>query len=188
MNFSQQLSDSDIITGCINGDRKFQKALYEKFSGKMFAVCMRYAGEYTKAEDLMQDGFIKVYRNIEKFRGEGSFEGWIRRIVVNACIEHFRKKTTLYAIQETDVKSYEYYDHNALESLKQEDIMKMVSELSNGYRTVFNLYVVEGYTHREIGEMLNISEGTSKSQLSRARFLLQQKIANTSQPVLSAIV
>ncbi len=185
---STELNDKEIIQGCINGDRKFQKALYEKFSGKMFAVCMRYAGESNKAEDLMQDGFIKVFRNIEKFRCEGSFEGWIRRIFVNSCIEHYRRNTTLYAIQEADVKSYEYYDHNALESLKQEDIMKMVGELSNGYRTVFNLYVVEGYTHKEIGEMLNISEGTSKSQLARARYLLQQKIANTAQPAISEAV
>ena len=180
MNTSQQHTDREIIDGCIRGERKFQKALYEKFSAKMFSVCLRYAADSNKAEDLMQDGFIKVFRNIEKFRGEGSFEGWIRRIVVNSCIEHFRKNTMLYAIQETEVKSYEYYEQNALENLKQEDIMKMVNELSNGYRTVFNLYVVEGYTHKEIGELLNISEGTSKSQLARARYLLQQKISNTT--------
>jgi RNA polymerase sigma-70 factor (ECF subfamily) len=179
------LPDDEIIDGCLRGERKFQKALYDKFSGKMFAVCLRYAADFNKAEDLMQDGFIKVFRNIEKFRREGSFEGWIRRIFVNSCIESFRRNTTLYAIQETNVKSMEYNDTGALEKLKMEDLLKMVSELSTGYRTVFNLYAIEGYSHKEIGEMLNISEGTSKSQLARARYLLQQKIAESSKSLLS---
>jgi RNA polymerase sigma-70 factor (ECF subfamily) len=178
------LSDDAIIEGCLRGDRKYQKALYDKYSGKMFAVCMRYAGEISKAEDLMQEGFIKVFRNIEKFRKEGSFEGWIRRIFVNSCIESFRRNTTMYAIQETNAKNLEYAEANALENLKMEDLLKMVSELSAGYRTVFNLYAIEGYSHKEIGEMLNISEGTSKSQLARARYLLQQKIAEKSKSTM----
>jgi RNA polymerase sigma factor (sigma-70 family) len=174
-------SDQEIIAGCIRCERRFQKALYDRFSSKMYSVCMRYAGDSNKADDLMQEGFIKVYKNIGKFRGEGSFEGWVRRIFVNACIEQFRKNTTLYAIQETEVKGYEYYGDNALEQLKEEDILKMVSELSPGYRTVFNMYVIEGFAHKEIGEMLDISEGTSKSQLARARYLLQRKITDRAR-------
>ena len=170
-------TDQDIILGCIKGDRKFQELLYHTFSSKMFSVCLRYAGEYSTAEDLLQEGFVKVYKNIEKFRSEGSFEGWIRRIFVNNSIEHFRKKANLYVVQETEALTYEYYDDNAIQKLMKEDLMKLIQSLSSGYRTIFNLYVIEGYSHKEIAEMLGVTEGTSKSQLARARYLLQKKIA-----------
>ena len=111
------------------------------------------------------------------YRSEGSFEGWIRRIFVNNSIEHFRKKANLYVVQETEALTYEYYDDNALQKLMKEDLMKLIQSLSSGYRTIFNLYVIEGYSHKEIGEMMGITEGTSKSQLARARYLLQKKIA-----------
>jgi RNA polymerase sigma-70 factor (ECF subfamily) len=170
-------TEEQIIEGCVKGERKFQEILYHTFSSKMFSVCMRYANEYAGAEDLLQDGFVKVFKNIEKFRGEGSFEGWIRRIFVNNSIEHYRKKSNLYVVQETEALSYEYYDDNALQKLMKEDLVKIIQSLSTGYRTIFNLYVVEGYSHKEIGEMMGITEGTSKSQLARARYLLQKKIA-----------
>ncbi len=176
MSLNQNYTETDIIQGCVKGDRKFQQVLYNTFSGKMFSVCMRYANDYNAAQDLLQEGFVKVFRNIEKFRGEGSFEGWVRRIFVNTAIEHYRKQVNLYALHDSEVKAYEYYDNNALENLKHQDIMKMIQTLSDGYRTVFNLYVVEGYSHKEIGEMMGISEGTSKSQLARARYLLQRMI------------
>jgi RNA polymerase sigma factor (sigma-70 family) len=173
---NQPYSETEMIAGCVKGDRKFQQALYNQLSGKMFAVCMRYANEYSSAQDLLQEGFVKVFRNIEKFRNEGSFEGWVRRIFVNTAIEHYRKQVTLYALHDTEVKSYEYYEENAVETLKHQDILKMIQKLSDGYRTVFNLYVIEGYSHKEIGDMMGISEGTSKSQLARARYLLQKMI------------
>jgi RNA polymerase sigma factor (sigma-70 family) len=176
-----QMPEPALIAGCIKTDRHCQKELYDRFSGKMFSVCMRYATDHSRAEDLLQEGFIKVYKNIDKFRGEGSFEGWIRRIFVNCCIEHVRKQRNLYAIQDNEERKYEYYEHNALETLKEEDILRMVASLSTGYRTVFNLYVVEGFSHKEIGEMLGISEGTSKSQLARARYLLQKKITDSAR-------
>ena len=176
----QGSTEEQIREGCAKGDRKFQQLLYNMLSAKMFAVCLRYANEYNSAQDLLQEGFVKVYKNIEKFRGEGSFEGWVRRIFVNTAIEHYRKKVNLYALHDTDAKSYESYNGNALEVLKQEDIMKMIQKLSHGYRTVFNLYVVEGFSHKEIGEMMGISEGTSKSQLARARYLLQKMITESS--------
>ena len=175
----QGYSEEDILQGCIKGDRRFQQMLYNLLSGKMFSVCMRYANDYSTAQDLLQEGFVKVYKNIDKFRGEGSFEGWVRRIFVNTAIEHFRKQVNLYALHDSEVKYYEFYDNNALENLKHEDITKMIQKLSDGYRTVFNLYVVEGYSHKEIGDMMGISEGTSKSQLARARYLLQKMIADT---------
>ena len=170
-------TESEIIEGCIKGDRKFQEILYHTFSSKMFSVCLRYSNEYSSAEDLLQEGFVKVFKNLAKFRSEGSFEGWIRRIFVNNSIEHFRKKANLYVVQETEALTYEYYDDNALQKLMKEDLMKLIQSLSSGYRTIFNLYVIEGYSHKEIGEMMGITEGTSKSQLARARYLLQKKIA-----------
>jgi len=170
-------TEEQIIAGCIKGERKFQEALYHTFSSKMFSVCLRYANEYAGAEDLLQDGFVKVFKNIEKFRSEGSFEGWIRRIFVNNSIEYFRKKANMYVVQETEALTYEYYDDNAVQKLMKDDLIKIIQSLSVGYRTIFNLYVIEGYSHKEIGEMLNITEGTSKSQLARARYLLQKKVA-----------
>lgn len=176
----QGYEEAEIIQGCVAGDRKFQQCMYNMLSSKMFGVCLRYANEYNAAQDLLQEGFVKVFRNIEKFRGEGSFEGWVRRIFVNTAIEHYRKQVTLYALHDTDAKGYEYYDSNAYETLKEQDIINMIQKLSHGYRTVFNLYVIEGYSHKEIGDMLGISEGTSKSQLARARYLLQKMIVDNN--------
>src|ERR1700722_2906257 len=181
MSLNPNYTESDIIQGCVNGERKFQQILYNTFSGKMFSVCLRYSNEYNSAQDLLQEGFVKVFRNIEKFRSEGSFEGWVRRIFVNTAIEHYRKQVNMYALHDSEVKYYEYYEENALETLKHQDIMKMIQKLSDGYRTVFNLYVVEGYSHKEIGDMLGISEGTSKSQLARARYLLQRMIMENAE-------
>jgi len=155
-----------------------QEELYHRFSPKMYAVCLRYASNVEDAQDLLQEGFIKVYRNLHHFRAEGSFEGWIRRVFVNTSIEHFRKKSTKLAmVTEREEGTIEDTDITALENLAEKDIIKIVQELSPGYRTVFNLYVVEGYSHKEIGDMLGISEGTSKSQLARAKSVLQKKIA-----------
>lgn len=172
-------TEEQIRQGCAQGDRHFQQMLYNMFSAKMFSVCLRYANEYNSAQDLLQEGFVKVFKNIEKFRGEGSFEGWVRRIFVNTAIEHYRKQVNLYALHDSEARGYEYYEENALETLKHEDILRMIQKLSDGYRTVFNLYVVEGFSHKEIGDMMGISEGTSKSQLARARYLLQKMITES---------
>lgn len=173
---NHNLLDSDLIKGCISGDRRMQELLYKKFSPKMYAICLRYAGNADDAQDLLQDGFIKVYKNLEKFRHEGSFEGWMRRVFVNTSIEHFRRKVNLNSITENEEKGIEDSTWNVLDSLAEKDIIQLIQELSNGYRTVFNLYVVEGYSHKEIGDMLGISEGTSKSQLARAKMILQKKV------------
>ncbi|MFN8315006.1 MAG: sigma-70 family RNA polymerase sigma factor [Chitinophagales bacterium] len=169
-------SDEQIIAGCRAGDRKYQELLYQRFASKMFTVCMRYAAESNSAQDLLQEGFVKIFKNIEKFRGEGSFEGWIRRIFVNTCLEFVRKKANMYVVQDTETVKVEYHDENALQKLMKEDLMEMIQSLSTGYRTIFNLYVIEGYSHKEIAELLNVTEGTSKSQLARARYLLQKKV------------
>jgi RNA polymerase sigma factor (sigma-70 family) len=170
------LPESDIIQGCIEGNPRMQEELYRRFSPKMFAVCLRYSGKAEDAQDILQEGFIKVYRNLDRFRGEGSFEGWIRRIFVNTAIEHYRRSVALYPVNESQAAQLEDKEWSAFDKLSVKDLVRMIQVLSPGYRTVFNLYVVEGYTHREIGEMLGISEGTSKSQLARAKAILQQRI------------
>lgn len=149
-----------------------------RFSPKMYAVCFRYAANATDAQDLLQEGFIKVYRNLHRFRAEGSFEGWIRRVFVNTSIEHYRKKSIqLSTVSEKEEATIEDSDISALDQMAEKDILAIIQELSPGYKTVFNLYVVEGYSHKEIGDILGISEGTSKSQLARAKSILQKKIA-----------
>lgn len=170
------LSESDLIRGCIEGDRRTQEELYRRFAPKMYAVCLRYAGDTDDAQDILQDGFVKVYKNLDRFRGEGSFEGWVRRIFVNTSIEHLRRKTHLKPIAEKEENTIPYKENTVLDNLGEKDILKLVRQLSPGYRTVFNMYVVEGFTHREIGDILGISEGTSKSQLARARMILQDMV------------
>lgn len=172
------ISETDLISGCIQGNRQMQEELYKRFSGKMYAVCLRYAGNAEDAQDLLQEGFIKVYRNLHRFRAEGSFEGWIRRVFVNSSIEHFRKKSLqLSKVSDKEEDTIEDADTTALDNLAERDIISLIQQLSPGYRTVFNLYVVEGYSHKEIADLLGISEGTSKSQLARARSILQKKVA-----------
>ncbi|GAC1423397.1 MAG: sigma-70 family RNA polymerase sigma factor [Flavisolibacter sp.] len=172
---NHNFTDTDLIEGCIKGERKIQQALYEKFAPKMFGVCLRYAGHTGEAEDILQEGFIKVYTKISSYRKEGSFEGWVRRIFVNTAIEHFRKKTFLQPITQENESTEDNY-LSVLDTLAEKDIIELIQKLSPGYRTVFNMYVIEGYTHRQIGEALGISEGTSKSQLSRAKQILQELV------------
>ena len=153
-----------------------QYALYERFAPKMYGVCLRYAANTEEAEDILQEGFIKVYKKISSYRGDGSFEGWIRRIFVNTAIEHFRKKNYWQPITEQEESTIEGKYVSVLDSLAEKDIIQLVQQLSPGYRTVFNMYVVEGYTHKQIADILGISEGTSKSQLSRAKLILQDLV------------
>lgn len=154
-----------------------QEELYNRFAPKMYSVCMRYADNANDAQDLLQEGFIKVYKNLHRFRAEGSFEGWIRRVFINSSIEHLRrKKMHLATVGEKEENTIENTDISALDNLAERDIISLIQDLSPGYRTVFNLYVIEGYSHREIGDLLGISEGTSKSQLARAKAILQKKV------------
>lgn len=153
-----------------------QRELYQRFAPKMYAVCLRYAGNAEEAEDILQEGFIKIFNKIGSFRSEGSFEGWIRRIFVNTAIEQFRKKNYLKPITEVEENTVEGKYLSVLDTLAEKDIIQLVQQLSPGYRTVFNMYVVEGYTHKQISEILGISEGTSKSQLSRAKLILQDLV------------
>ncbi|MBN8687811.1 MAG: sigma-70 family RNA polymerase sigma factor [Chitinophagales bacterium] len=173
---NQNIAEIDLIKGCISSDRRMQEELYRRFSPRMYAVCLRYAGNAEEAEDILQEGFIKVFKKMDSFRNEGSFEGWIRRIFVNTAIEHFRRKKYLLPVTEKEENTIEGKYTSVLDELGAKDILALIQELSPGYRTVFNMYVVEGYTHKEIADQLGISEGTSKSQLSRAKVILQDMV------------
>ena len=173
---NHNITESDLIRGSINGDRRMQELLYKTFSAKMYGVCLRYAGNAEDAQDILQEGFIKVFRNLDRFRAEGSFEGWIRRIFVNTAIEHYRRAVNMYPVSESQENNIEDKDWSAFDKLAVKDLMKLIQDLSPGYRAVFNLYVVEGYTHKDIAAMMGISEGTSKSQLARAKMILQKKV------------
>lgn len=176
-------TETDLIQGCINGDRKMQRLLYDTYASKMYAVCLRYAGNENDANDILQESFIKVYKNLPKFRSEGSFEGWIRRIFINTSIEHYRKKVKSFNISETHENTVKDTNIDALDVLAAKDIMKLVNELSPGYKSVFNLQVVEGYSHKDIAAMLGITEGTSKSQLARAKNALRKLIEERYQKI-----
>lgn len=183
---AQTYTEEQIINGCIMGDRKMQHVLYERFAPSMFALCLRYARDYHAAEDILQDGFVKVFRFISNFRKEGSFEGWVRRIFINTAIEYLRKATHLFPIVNEEGEAIDIKDENLFDGLEVDDLIGMIQSLSPGYRTVFNLYAIEGYSHKEIAEMLQISEGTSKSQLARARQVLIEKISAAQDAVASA--
>jgi len=178
MTSNQFPDDYDLIRGCLQNNAAMQKMLYDKYAAKLFGIALRYAHSQEDAKDILQDGFVKVFKNLSKYKGTGSFEGWMRRIMVNTAIEHYRKKNNTYEIQESHEESITDRDLTALDKLAAEEILNMVKALPNGYRTVFNLFAIEGFSHKEIAAMLNISEGTSKSQYARAKALLQEKIRN----------
>ena len=165
-----------IIYGCREGDPRAQKELYEMFKTKMFGICLRYANDYDDAQDILQDSFLKVYEKVGQFKFKGSFEGWIRKIIVNTALERFRTKYQMVNINDNIKEVDRKASNDILADISVKELIKFVQELSPRYRMVFNLYAVEGYTHKEISNMLGISEGTSKSNLSRARAILQEKI------------
>lgn len=160
-----------------NGEKKAQRHLYASLSGKMFAVCLRYMGDRDAAEDVLQDGFVTLFSKLDSFSGTGSFEGWARKIFVNTALMSLRKKDALKDSEDVEaVRNMSSDEPSAIQKISYTDLLGMISALPPGFRTVFNMYVIEGYSHREIAEELGISEATSRSQLQRARVLLQTKI------------
>jgi RNA polymerase sigma factor (sigma-70 family) len=170
-----------IVQGCIREDARQQRALYESFAKPMLSICLRYAADRMEAEDVLQMAFIKVYKAISTFRG-GSFEGWMKRIFVRESINqyHSRKRRPLDFVEDNSAAMLNYSDGfvEAISRLSEQEILQMLSKISEGSRIVFTLFAIEGYSHAEIGEMLGISVGTSKSQYSRARHLLRQQLKN----------
>jgi RNA polymerase sigma-70 factor (ECF subfamily) len=165
----------EVINGCMKGDRKCQQIIYEKFYGKMLAVCMRYSKSREEARDILQDGFIKVFTNIKKYGSTGSFEGWLRRIMINTAIDNIRRSKHLLQstvpddITDTSDEVNDEEENNKFADITSEQIMEAVQQLSPAYRTVFNMYVIDGYSHKEIAQRLGISEGASKSNLAKAK-------------------
>ena len=171
-------SEEEIIRRCLNNDVKAQEEFYRRYAPKMYGVCLRFAKNQMEADDFLQEGFIKVFSNLSSFRSEGSLEGWVRRTIVNTAI-NLIKKNSKY-LKDTEIEKADLMPHEdagAYDHLYVEELLEMIASLPVGYRMVFNLNIIEGYTHKEIGELLDISENTSKSQLSRARAALQRKIS-----------
>lgn len=169
-------SELDMIEGCKKGDRQAQKLLYDRFSGKMYALCCRYVKDKMEAEDVFVTAFTKILDRIDQFKGEGSFEGWIRRVMVNESLSYLRRNKSMYI--ETDIEAADHEpNYDRLENhLEAQDLLQVISELPSGYKIVFNLFAIDGYSHKEISKLLGINENTSKSQLSRARSLLQKRL------------
>jgi RNA polymerase sigma-70 factor (ECF subfamily) len=173
--------DQEWIEGCKQGDSTAQRKVFDHYSGKMYAICCRYVKDKMEAEDVLVTAFTKVFDRIHQFKSEGSFEGWVRRIMVNESLTWLRQHK--YMQVETEIEAADFEpDYQMLENhLEAEDLMKLIDGLPAGYNMVFNLYAIEGYSHKEISEQLGINENTSKSQLSRARVYLQKQLAQIEE-------
>lgn len=171
--------EKELIQRCIDNDGKAHKEFYDRFAPKMYGVCLRFTKNRMEADDILQDGFVKVFTNLKTFRGEGSLEGWIRRTIVNTAINLFKKNAKHKKNLDIETADFngKYQASGIIDKLSVEELLGLINDLPTGYRMVFNLNVIEGYTHKEIGQLLEISENTSKSQLSRARQTLQRKLA-----------
>jgi len=171
-------SEKELITAAIEGDRIAQKEIYAMYSGKMMAICSRYTRHRAEAEDIFQDAFVKVFIHLEDFKFIGSFEGWIRRIMIYTALKNAEKKSN--ANEDIGIEdTYENFSEpEIISELSEEEITKLINKLPEGYRKVFNLYVIDGYSHKEIAEMMQIGEATSRSQLLKARRMLQEKVTD----------
>lgn len=172
------MDDTTLVIECVKGNPRAQRMLFDRFSSKMLGVCLRYAKDSEQADDILQDGFVKVFTKLKDFKNEGSLEGWIRRVMVNTALDQIRKNgKTLGDVSVDDVQyKIENNDHIA-ERLMAEDLLKLINSMPDGYKVVFNMFAIEGYTHNEIADTLGISESTSKSQYSRARAYLRERIS-----------
>ena len=167
--------EKTLIHGCIDGRESYRYELYRRYAGKMLAVCKRYAGSKEDAEDYLQEAFIKIFDKLNTYQFQGSLEGWIRRVVVHTCLNNLRSRKLYVDIAE-DAPVQDHNAVDALNAMSEEELMLMVQSLPSGYRTVFNMYAIDGYDHAEIAETLGINEGTSRSQLSKARIWLRNAI------------
>jgi|TARA_B110000503_G_scaffold34506_1_gene56235 RNA polymerase sigma factor (sigma-70 family) len=164
-----------LIADCQKNDRKAQEALYHKYASILFGLCLKYSPNRVEAEDNLQDAFITIFGRIGQYTGKGSFEGWIKRVTVNTVLQKYRKKRVLTLPEDDILEAAEEFTEDE-PSLPLSFLLSIIQELPERYRLVFNLYVLDGYTHKEIGELMGISDGTSKSNLARARILLRSKI------------
>ena len=174
-------SDKVLVEGCSKGDRKVQQELYSRFSSKLLAICARYARSVPEAEDILQEGFIKAFNHIKNFRYESKLETWLTRIMINTALNYQRKKLYLFPMIDVDEVPLKEDENISLSGFHFNELLTFVQSLPDGCRVVFNMFAIEGYSHKEISERLSISEGTSKSQYSRARQLLMQRINSEKQ-------
>ncbi|MEZ4919689.1 MAG: RNA polymerase sigma factor [Saprospiraceae bacterium] len=170
------MNETELIRGCLRGSAKYQRQLYERFSGKMYAVCLRYARSSSDAADILQDGFVKVFGKLDQFQFQGSFEGWIRRIMVNTALRNYQRQRF-----DMELNGYESLPDapvspDAISSLSEAELLALISRLPEGYRVVFNLVAIEGYSHAEVANLLGIQESTSRSQLTKARRWLCEQL------------
>jgi RNA polymerase sigma factor (sigma-70 family) len=172
------LNEEQLIQGCIKNKRKAQKQLFDKYSSVLLGVCMRYARNRDEAEDILQEGFVKVFMRLNQYEGKGSFEGWMKRVMVNTALSYYRQNLKHYYHQDIEEISEIKLDDAGIEEseFSEEEIMEIIKNMPDGFRVVFNLYAIEGYKHREIAELLGIDVNTSKSQYSRAKKFIQQKL------------
>ena len=171
------MTEKELIDNCRKNNPRAQRALYDLYARKMMAMYMRYGRDYDTAQDLMQEGFIKVFTAIDSYTGNGSFEGWVRKIFINTALEYLRRNDILReTVDIDDNEPLQEIDASTVEQMSADELMELIAELPAGFRTVFNLFVVEGYNHKEIGTMLGITESTSRSQLTRAKKWLQKRL------------
>jgi RNA polymerase sigma-70 factor (ECF subfamily) len=174
------MDDATLIKECVKGNAKAQRFLFDKFAPKMLTVCIRYAKNKSDAEDVLQDAFIKVFNKISEFKNEGSLEGWIRRIMVNTSLDQIRKNSKFSNDTDLEAVSYKLENNDfTFENLVSEDLLKLINSMPNGYRIVFNMFAIEGYSHQEIASTLGVTENTSKSQYLRARNFLKKELEKT---------
>lgn len=173
------MEEQELIKGCIAARPKAQKALFDIYAPKLYVVCLRYMKDQMRAQDVLQDTFVKIFAHIGNYKSEGAFEGWLKKIAVNTCLDQLRKDKKLLTDVSLDDVSHKiaHYDYS-VEKLMADDLLKLVQALPDGYRTVFNLFAIEGYSHQEIASQLGISESTSKTQYLRARAYLKDRIEN----------
>ena len=174
--------EEEIVKGCQRNERKYQEILYRRYSRKMYGICLSYAGERDLAQDMLHDAYLKVFRTIGQFNQQGSLEGWIRRVVTHTAIDLLRKKQRLDHYITDEMQEAQTGKAPGIQSyLATKELLDLVKQLPHGARAIFNLFALEGYTHKEIAEQLNISEGTSKSQYNRARTLLKSWVENQNR-------
>ncbi len=176
MAYTPNPEEKKLVEGCLNNRASEQKELYERYYGKMLGVCLRYAVDRDDAKDILQDGFVKIFQNISTFTFSSPLEVWMRRVMVNTAIDKYRKNALTPIHQDIDMAGQVSVDDDILGKISADELLKCINAMPDGYRMVFNMYIIEGFSHKEIGEKLNISEGTSKSQLSKARAYLQKMI------------
>lgn len=170
------MTETEIIAGCLKENSTCQHALFNRYARLLMTVCLRFASDTSEAEDMLQESFIRIFENIKQYRQEGSFEGWLRRITVHTCLRKLQKQRIRFDDRSDPESIGEYIQPQALSVLSEKELIRLISNLPNGYRIVFNLSVIEGYSHDEIAAMLGIEAATSRSQLIKARRLLQKQI------------